>query len=126
MGRGVLVWCGFMVLETVHGILRSIFLVPRVGRETANLIGWPIAACIVFAMTFFTSRWVGLQSTKALLGLGALWVVLTFAFEISIGLLQGMNADQIINEINPLAGGLMVYSLLVAFLSPYLAAKLRG
>lgn len=125
MGRGILVWLGFMALETIHGILRSIFLVPRVGRETSNLIGWPIAAAIVFGVTLLTSRWVGLHSTRALLALGALWAVLTFAFEISIGLLQGMDAAQIAQEVNPLAGGLMMYSLIVAFFSPYFAAKLR-
>ena len=126
MGRGILVWLAFMVLETIHGILRSIFLVPRVGREMSNLIGWPIAACIVLGVTLLTSRWVGLRSKRALLGLGALWVVMTFCFEISIGLLQGMSTAQIISDINPLAGGLMVYSLIVAFVSPYFAARLRG
>ena len=125
MGRGILVWLAFMVLETIHGILRSIFLVPRVGREMSNLIGWPIAACIVFCVTLLTSRWVGLRSKTALLGLGALWAMLTLVFEISIGLLQGMSTAQIISDINPLTGGLMVYSLLVAFLSPCLAARLR-
>ena len=124
--RGVLVWCIFMALETVHGILRAIFLVPRVGLRSSNLIGWPIAAVIVFGVTLLTSRWIGIGETKALLILGALWALLTFLFEVSIGVLQGMSASQIINDINPLAGGLMIYSLLVAFLSPCLAARLRG
>ena len=125
MLRGMLVWFGFMALETVHGILRSIFLVPRVGREASNLIGWPIAAVIVFGVTLLTSRWVGLRGTKALLTLGALWVVLTFVFEISIGLLQGMDGTQIFHEINPFSGGLLIYSLIVVLLSPYAAARLR-
>jgi len=126
MGRGILVWLSFMALETIHGILRSILLVPRVGREMSNLIGWPIAAVIVFGVTYLTSHWVGLKSTRALLSLGALWAILTLCFEISIGLLQGMSPTLILNDINPLSGGLVIYSLLVAFLSPYLAAKLRG
>jgi len=124
--RGLSVWCGFMTIETLHGILRTIFLVPRVGLELSNRIGWPIAACIVFGVTVLTFRWVGLVGPRALLTLGALWAVLTFIFEIAIGMLSGLDAAQLAHEINPLSGGLLVYSLLVVFLSPYFASKLRG
>ena len=125
MLRGIVVWCAFMAIETLHGILRGIFLVPRVGLEMSNRIGWPIAASIVFGMTVLTIRWMGLVGTRALLTLGALWAVLTFIFEIAIGLLRGLDAAQLAHEINPFSGGLLVYSLLVAFLSPYFASKLR-
>ncbi|MBG1231742.1 hypothetical protein [Aestuariivirga litoralis] len=114
-----------MALETVHGILRGIFLVPRLGIEMSNRIGWPIAAALVFGITLLTSRWMGLSGTRALLQLGALWVVLTFAFEIAIGLMQGLNATQLIHEINPFSGGMLMWSLVVAFLSPFAAARLR-
>src|SRR5207244_8043300 len=77
MLRGVIVWCAFMAIETVHGILRGIFLVPRVGLNLSNKIGWPVAACIVFGMTVLTFRWIGLVGTKALLRLGVIWVVPT-------------------------------------------------
>ncbi len=126
MLRGIVVWSAFMAIETLHGILRGIFLVPRVGLDLSNKIGWPIAACIVFSVTVLTFRWVGLVGTKALLTLGALWAVLTLIFEIGIGLLSGLDAAQLAHEANPLGGGLLVYSLLVAFLSPYYASKLRG
>ena len=126
MLRGVVVWCAFMAIETVHGILRGIFLVPRVGLDLSNKIGWPIAACIVFGVTVLTIRWIGLASTQALLTLGALWAALTFIVEIGIGLLRGLDAAQLAHEINPFSGGLLVYSLLVVFLSPYVASKLRG
>ncbi len=125
MLRGVAVWCLFMAIETLHGILRGIFLVPRVGLDLSNKIGWPIAAGIVFSVTWLTFRWVGLSGTKALFSLGAAWAVLTFIFEIAIGVLRGLDATQLAHEINPLSGGLLVYSLLVAFLSPYAASRLK-
>ena len=123
--RGLTVWCVFMAVETLHGILRGIFLVPRVGLELSNKIGWPIAACIVFGVTLLTIRWMDVTGTKPLLYLGALWAVLTFAFEISVGLMRGLDAAQLAHEINPLSGGMLAYSLLVTFLSPYFAARLR-
>jgi hypothetical protein len=115
-----------MAIETLHGILRGIFLVPRVGLDLSNKIGWPIAACIVFGVTVLTFRWMGLVGTRALFTLGAVWAVLTLIFETGIGLLRGLDAAQLAHEANPLSGGLMVYSLLVVFLSPYFASRLRG
>lgn len=115
-----------MALETVHDILCAIYLVPRVGLDTSTLIGWPIAAMIVFGVTLLTARRIGISETKALLMLGTLWALLTFVFEISIGLLQGMDFQFIANAVNPLKGGLLIYSLLVDFFSPWRAARLRG
>jgi hypothetical protein len=124
--RGIVVWGAFMAIETLHGMLRGIFLVPRVGLDLSNKIGWPIAACIVFGVTVLTFRWMGLVGTEALLKLGAVWAALTLIFEIGIGMLRGLDAAQLAHEINPFSGGLLIYSLVVVFLSPYFASKLRG
>lgn len=125
MLRGVAVWCLFMAIETVHGILRSIFLVPRVGLDVSNRIGWPIAASIVFGVTWLTFRWVGLSGTRALLWLGTIWALLTLIFELAIGALQGLDAAQLAREINPLSGGLLMYSLLVAVFAPCAVSRLQ-
>jgi hypothetical protein len=126
MLRGVLVWLLVMGLETVHGTLRGLFLVPRVGLEAASRIGWPVGLVIVYVTAWAAARFVGLRTTGALLGLGALWAVLTFAFEVGIGFARGLDRAAILAEINPLAGGLMVYSLAAMFLAPLVAARLRG
>ena len=125
MKRGILVWALFMAIETLHGILRGIFLVPRVGLDQSNKIGWPIAACIVLGLSVLTIRWIGVTGASSLFALGAVWAALTLMFEIGIGLLRGLDAAQLIHEINPFSGGLLVYSLLVVFLAPAIAAKLR-
>lgn len=125
MFRGILVWCAIMLAETAHGILRGLLLVPRVGEATASLIGWPIAMVIVLVITFALIGWTGLSDRASLFRLGALWAVLTFVFEIAIGMLRGLEADRIWAEINPLAGGLMLYSLTVMALAPYVVSSLR-
>jgi hypothetical protein len=126
MARGLAVFVLIMLAETGHGILRGLFLVPRVGERTASLIGWPIGVVIVLGITFLTIRWIGLKERRALLGLGFIWLVATFWFEIAIGYLRGLSNEAILTEINPLSGGLMVYSLVVMLLAPLLASRLRG
>ncbi len=126
MGRGLAVWVLIMAVETVHGILRGLFLVPRVGEAMAGRIGWPVGLVIVLGITVLAIRWIGLSERRALLGLGLIWLVLTFCFEIAIGYARGLSNEAILAEINPLSGGLMVYSLVVMLLAPLVAARIRG
>ena len=125
MFRGILIWLAIMAAETIHGVARGLFLVPYVGEAMASHIGWPIAVVIVFTITFGLIGWTGLRDRGSLFRLGTLWAALTLAFEIGIGLLRGLDATRIWAEINPFAGGLMLYSLLVIGLAPWLMAKCK-
>lgn len=125
MARGLLVFLLIMAVETVHGVLRGLFLAPRVGEDMAARIGWPLGLVIVLLIAFLTIRWIGLRHSRSLLGLGALWAVLTMAFEVMIGLLRGMGTPAILAELNPLTGTIL-YSAAVMFIAPWLAARLRG
>ena len=116
--RGLLVWLLIMLVETIHGMLRGLLVAPRIGEEAAGRIGWPVGMILVFTVSFLAIRWTGIRGRWNLLGLGALWAALTFGFEIMIGLLRGLTTNDIIAEINPMAGGLMAYSLAVMLFAP--------
>jgi hypothetical protein len=125
MSRGFLVWLLIMTVETIHGVLRGLLLAPHFGEAMTGRVGWPIGMIIVLVISYLSIRWIGLRGTSALLQLGTIWALLTFAFEIAIGYFRGLDREAIGNEINPLAGGLMVYSVIVMMLAPLVAAKLR-
>lgn len=125
MSRGLAVWLFIMLVETLHGLLRGLLLVPRVGEETAGRIGWPIGLVIVLGISIALAPWMAIRDTSALLRLGGLWAVLTLIFELTIGLLRGLDLPRLLAELNPLAGGLTIYSLAAMFLAPLLAARLR-
>jgi hypothetical protein len=62
-----------------------------------------------------------------LLLVGLLWLFLTVAFEVLFGrFVAGLSWERIASDYNLLSGGLMPLGLLVLFLSPMIAAKLRG
>lgn len=126
MSRGLAVWLVIMLVETLHGLLRGLLLVPRVGEDMAGRIGWPIGLVIVLGISIALAPWMATRDTSALLRLGGLWALLTLVFEITIGLLRGFDVPHMLAEFNPLAGGLAIYSLAVMFLAPLLAARLRG
>ena len=126
MSRGLIVWVLIMLAETVHGVLRALLLVPRFGEATAGRIGLLVGTALVFLITLLLIRWTGIRRGISLLALGAIWSALTAVFEMLIGILRGLDAGQIATNINPLAGGPMLYSLCVMFIAPWLCAKLRG
>ena len=125
MFRGLLVLLLIMALETIHGIMRGLFLAPRFGDKLSSQLGWPVAAMLVFAVTYLLIGWTRVTGTAALRRLGAAWAVLTFLFECGISLLRGLDGPRIWAEINPHDGGLMLYSLAVIFVSPLVADRLR-
>ena len=125
MGRGLLVFLLIMAVETVHGVVRGLFLVPRIGEDMAQQVGWPLGLVIVLVVSYFTIGWTGLRTRRQLLGLGAAWAVLTAIFEVSIGVLRGMDAPRILAELSPLSGTI-AYSAAVMLLAPLAAARLRG
>jgi hypothetical protein len=123
--HGLLAWLVIMALETVHGVLREILLVPRVGPETAGRIGWPIGLIIVIVTAWALARWIGLRDTRDLVKLGTIWAILTLGFESGIGLLRGIPLTATIGGLNPFSGSLLPLSLAVMLVAPLIAARLK-
>lgn len=124
MMRGVAVWVLIMLIETLHGVLRGLFLAPHVGEETASRIGWPVGLALVFLVSLLTIRWTGITRTSSLLRLGGVWALLTVAFELLIGVLRGLDQGQLLAALDPRTGSI-AYSAIAILLAPLAADWLR-
>lgn len=124
MTRGLLVWLLIMLVETIHGVLRALLLVPRIGETAAARLGWPVGALLVVVIAFLSLRWMRLTAPRQLLLLGAAWAVLTLLLELAIGLLRGFPPQAFVAALNPLTGTIF-WSAAVMFLAPVAAARLR-
>ena len=123
--RGLLVWLAIIAAETIHGILRGLYITPYVGDLRARQIGVLIGSLIIFLIAFLTVRWIH-ASTKQFLLIGMLWVVLTVIFEVGLGLAVGLSSERILADYDVRAGGMMIFGLLFMLVAPYLSARLRG
>ncbi len=113
-------------VEIVHGVLRTLYLVPVVGTHRANQIGVPVGAVLVLAIAWLTRRWRDGASRRELLGIGALWALATVAFEFLFGhFVIGYSTAYIVGDFNPLAGRWMLFGVLVMLVAPLLVAR-RG
>ncbi len=123
--RALAVWLVIIVAETVHGILRQLFLMPVVGDLRARQIGVLIGSIIILGVALAFDRWLAARATREQLGVGAAWVGLTAAFELALGASLGLTPERMLADYDPARGGFMLVGLLFMLLTPLLAARLR-
>jgi hypothetical protein len=125
--RALLVWLVVIVAESVHGTLRTLYLAPAIGDFPARRVGVFIGSALIFVIALGFIRWIGTQSRRQLLGIGALWVALTIAFEVGLGrAVLHLDWARILADYDLSRGGLMGFGLLAMFFIPLLAARIRG
>jgi hypothetical protein len=114
------------VAESVHGILRRIFVLPLTGELRAHQLGILVGCIIIFAISFATIRWIAASSISEQLKVGAFWMVLMAGFEVSLGCSFGYPMSRILLDYNVAEGRLMIFGMMFMFFAPALAAKVRG
>ncbi len=125
--RSVLVWLLIAVAESVHGILRIVYLQPRLGDLPARQMSLVSGALIIVVIATLTIRWIGATSVRQQMAIGVLWLALTIAFDIAVGRsVFGYSWERIGADFNPVAGGYLGMAMLVLLVAPWLAAGLRG
>jgi hypothetical protein len=125
--RALFVWLVIIVAESVHGTLRTLYLAPALGDFPARRVGVFIGTALIFVVALAFTRWIGARSRRQLLGIGALWVGLTVAFEVLLGrALLHYDWARILADYDLSRGGLMGFGLLAMFFMPLLAARIRG
>ena len=125
--RSLAVWLLIIFAETIHGVLRGVFLVPVVGDLRARQIGVAIGSLIILAVVAATIRWIGVGTRRQLLATGAIWLGLTLAFEFLLGrYVAGASWDRLLSDYDPTRGGYLALGMGVLALSPLIAAKVRG
>jgi hypothetical protein len=124
--RAFLAWLTIAVAESIHGILRRIFLLPVLGDLGAHQVGLLVGCIIIFLIAWATVRWIGAKTLSQQLRVGLFWMVLMFAFELSLGLAFGYSLDRILLDYNIAEGRLMILGMLFMLFAPALAAKVLG
>jgi len=127
VARALLTWVLMIGAEIVHGVLRTIYLVPVVGAHRAGQIGFFIGSALVLGIAWLTRRWRDGASTRMLFWIGVLWAALTVAFEFLFGYYMiGYSIAYIAGDFNLFAGRLMLPGVLLMLLAPYLVARLTA
>lgn len=125
--RSLVVWLVFIMVESLNGTVRILWLVPSVGDLWAHRISFVMGAAIVVAIATLFVRWLHASQISQFLRIGVLWMLLTFAFEVALGrFVFNYSWARIAADYNLHQGGFMAFGLVWLMLSPLLAAKMRG
>jgi hypothetical protein len=124
--RSLLIWIVIIAVETIHGIVRRLLLVPIVGEPLSNKIGVFVGSVLILVVVWFLYGWIRAYSLGAQLLIGSLWCFLTFGFEIGLGYGLGYSLDQILIGYNPSQGGLMLLGMAILFFSLVIVSKFRA
>jgi hypothetical protein len=119
-------WMLMMLLESLHGVAREIFIAPHLGDLRARQLGMPVACVIIFTVAWFTGRWLATITRLQQYLVGGAWVLLTLVFEFSLGRALGSSWARLLSDYNPARGGLMLFGLAFLFVTPLLVARWRS
>jgi len=124
--KATLVWLLIIVVESVHGVLRNLFVAPAIGDFESRQAGVFIGSALILLIAWLTAPWLNLNGRAQFAGVGLLWVGLTLVFEFSLGVAMGLSWERITSDYNIAKGGLLPLGLVVMAIAPYAGARLRG
>lgn len=124
--RALATWFFIAVAESIHGILRRIFILPVIGNLRAHQVGMLVGSLIIFAVAWACIRWIGARTFSEQLKVGTSWMLLMAIFEVILGLAFGYSQELIFADYNIVEGRLMIFGMIFMLFAPALAARARG
>lgn len=120
-------WLAILVLAILNGMLRENVLIPIFGSFAGFVLSGVVLSILIFGVAIAAAPWYGPLTSGQLCVVGLFWLLLTLAFEFSFGVfMQQKSLVELFAAYTFHGGNLWPMVLLVTFLSPWLAAKLRG
>jgi hypothetical protein len=122
-----LLWLVFVVLAIGNGWLRETLLISRLGTSTAHVVSTVILCGLIAGAAWAAIPWLAPTGQSEAWTLGALWLVLTLAFEFGFGHFVAHKAwSELAADYNLLAGRVWVLVPITVLLAPIVAARGRG
>jgi hypothetical protein len=125
--RSIAIWTIFIIIESLNGTIRKLWLVPLWGDLRAHQISFITGSLLILTIATIFVPWLKISSLSQSIGVGVFWMLLTVVFEVGLGRLRfGYSWAQIAADYNLLQGRLMSLGLVLLILAPLLATKIRG
>ncbi|MCA9362395.1 hypothetical protein KC906_03385 [Candidatus Kaiserbacteria bacterium] len=124
--RALVVWLMIIALETLHGIVRQVFIAPNIGDLPARQLGVFTGSLLILAVVWFFYEWLQVVTVKGQLVVGAGWCVLTILFEVSLGLALGLSWQRLLSDYDIRQGGLMLFGMLILVFSLRIVSLIRA
>jgi len=113
--------------ETLHGIVRTTLVTPRIGKDRAIKLSAVTGTLLACAICWWLVPGIGLTSSASHLALGIGVAAFMGAFDVAIGRLLMRKAwPKIWRDFNPGTGNYLLFGLLSLCLIPFAIWLARG
>jgi hypothetical protein len=120
-------WLLILLLAVINGAFREAFIIPRTNEATGHAISSITLCAAILVVCWFVVGWMKPATAHEAWTIGALWLLLTLAFEFLAGhYLFGAPWRQLLSDYNIFRGRLWVLVLITTAVSPWLVAHNRG
>jgi hypothetical protein len=83
--RSIAIWLIFIVIESINGTIRTLWLVPLLGDLRAHQISFVTGSLLILTIATIFVSWLKISSLSRSIGIGVLWMLLTAVFEVGLG-----------------------------------------
>jgi hypothetical protein len=123
--KAVGVWFLILVFAVANGFVRERFLIPSLGETAGHIASTLVLSAIVLIVTLLLANWIGSAGVSEALLIGAMWVVMTLAFEFLGGhYLFGTPWEKLLADYDILHGRIWPLVLITELVAPLLARML--
>ncbi len=113
--------------ETLHGIARTVFIVPRLGNRKARQLSLFSGTLLAFILCYFYVPGLGIHDQGTLLLLGLTLSLFMAGFDITIArLVMRSRWDAVWNDFHPAKGNWLIFGLLALLFIPWIVMRLKG
>lgn len=115
-----------MTAETVNGIVRELFITPRLGGVSARRVSFGVAVVLILAIAMLSASLFSKLTNFGRVLAGAARAVLTFCVEVFlIGSIAGISTKRMVADYDPRRGLLMGFGMLYLIAAPTIGHLLR-
>ena len=123
--RHFLLWLPMIAVAFANATLRQLVFLKYFNDLRAHQLSTVTLIVLCAAYIWFVFPFMNIQNGKQALLIGLEWVVLTVAFEFSLGRLVGRAWESLLQDYNLMAGRIWLLFLICLFISPYVFYTMR-
>jgi hypothetical protein len=113
-------------VETLHGIARTIFVVPKIGNKRAKQYSVISGTVLAFAVCYIMVPWLNINVDYQLILIGLVLTVFMASFDIILArFVVKMKWESIINDFNPAKGNYLIFGMILLIIIPYVVMKIK-
>ncbi len=123
MLRYLAAWLGLMILAILNGFVREFWLETHYSTGVAYQLSTVLLLVLFTAYFWWLFRRWPLKSTGQAWAVGTIWLLLTLAFEFSIGFAGGLTWWEMLQSYNVMTGDFWIAVPLYVLIAPRLFAR---